>query len=796
MSIYHMSVQIIGRSSGRSSVAAAAYRSGEVLIDERQGMIHDYTKKWGIEHTAIILPENAPLTYSDRETLWNAVEKAEKEGRAQLAREVEVALPIEFTREVQLDILHRYVQENFVNHGMIADIALHDKGDGNPHAHIMLTMRPMDENGKWQHKYEKLYLCKNATGEERGFTAIELRQMPKGEWEKQLPYYKNGKGKPLYLTKHEAETESKYIDYIRVKGKKNPKVIKEPRVNPILQQWNDSNNVEIWRKQWADICNQAFEQEDIKQRVDHRSYKRQGVAKQATIHLGSAVGEMEKRGYRTDKAAYNEEVRLANAEFEKSIDDLLEQIEKLERQRKYNQGALQNNKDYKIQSIVITPREMKRQPSQSATPQHDQRSGVNIGIENTGREQRRLAAQQRDQRGGVSAGTENVGREQRRPATQQRDRRSDVSIGMEHAGREQRRQAALQHGQRSGVSIGTENAGGEQRRQAALQHGQRSGVSTGIENTGRGQRRPAVQQCDQRSDVSIGMERAVQEQHRQTALQHDRRSDVSTDIEDTGREQRKPAALQHDQSGGVNIDIKNTSQVDRQQPTEIQHGQSNDMRAEIENTNREQQPAAQDIADRLISLKSDYIRLEILIEKTRRESTDYSKKYDELDKRAASIQGKIQEVRLYEQQIERLDERRSRLGAFAMKEKRAIANEIKTIEIYKERMQNSLDAEDGAKGYEETLRELRQLQKEITTKKAMLPDIAKIEQRQASIVKIYKYERKSALQRDDREAIGELVRQRTPAYMTQDERIAASKATKAFHHSHEWRAQEERDIER
>ena len=190
MAIYHCNCKIIGRSGGRSAVGAAAYRSGEKITNDYDGITHDYTNKGGVVYAEIMLPENAPQEWQDRATLWNEVERAEKDSRAQLAREYEVALPRELSREEQIQLVRGFVQENFVKNGMCADIAIHDKEDGNPHAHILLTMRPIDEKGKWEAKTGKVYLCKNAAGEERGFTARELKALPSGEWEKQLPYYK------------------------------------------------------------------------------------------------------------------------------------------------------------------------------------------------------------------------------------------------------------------------------------------------------------------------------------------------------------------------------------------------------------------------------------------------------------------------------------------------------------------------------------------------------------------------------------------------------------------------------
>ena len=152
MSIYHCSIKIISRAGGRSAVASAAYRSGEKLDNGETGIVHDFTHKGGVVMTEIILPINAPERFYNRETLWNEVQKIEKLSDAQFAREVEVALPVEMNREQQTECLRDYINENFVNQGMIADWALHDKGDGNPHAHIMLTMRGIDEHEQWLHK--------------------------------------------------------------------------------------------------------------------------------------------------------------------------------------------------------------------------------------------------------------------------------------------------------------------------------------------------------------------------------------------------------------------------------------------------------------------------------------------------------------------------------------------------------------------------------------------------------------------------------------------------------------------
>ena len=147
MAIYSFRAQVIGRSSGRSATAAAAYRSGEEIRDERTGKSHDYTGKSDIYDSEILLPENAPERLGDRTTLWNEVEAGEKRKDARLSREIMVALPAELTHAQKQQLTREFVRGEFTRQGMIADIGYHDFDSHNPHAHIMLTMRTVDENG-------------------------------------------------------------------------------------------------------------------------------------------------------------------------------------------------------------------------------------------------------------------------------------------------------------------------------------------------------------------------------------------------------------------------------------------------------------------------------------------------------------------------------------------------------------------------------------------------------------------------------------------------------------------------
>lgn len=259
MAIYHCSIKIISRGKGKSAVAAAAYRSGETLTNEYDGVTHDYTRRGGIVHTEILLPDNAPAEYSGRGVLWNAVEKIEKAKNAQLAREIEIALPQELTREQGISLVREYVKEQFVNAGMCADIAIHDKQDGNPHAHVMLTMRPIEKDGTWGAKQKKEYIL-------------------------------DRDGNKIYDPKKR-----------QYKCKSIP-----------ATDWNEQSKAEDWREAWAEICNQYLARGNHAERIDHRSYERQGIDQIPTVHLGVAAFQMEKRGIRTNRGNLNREIEVTN----------------------------------------------------------------------------------------------------------------------------------------------------------------------------------------------------------------------------------------------------------------------------------------------------------------------------------------------------------------------------------------------------------------------------------------------------------------------------------------------------
>lgn len=304
MAIYHLEAKVISRGIGRTACGAAAYMSCSKIYNDYDGIQHDYTRKQGLVWEHIFLPEYAPAEWQDRAVLWNAVEANEKTKDSRLAREFIVALPIELDQAEWQAILTGFIKEQFVADGMCADVAIHDTDGHNPHAHIMLTVRPLDEKGKWQYKTEKEYLCVK-DGEERGFTAAEFKTAQKDGWEKQYPY-KVGK-KKVYMTPSAAETQG----YIR--ADKHPKSTRYGRQNPIAARWNSEEQLILWREAWAGAVNRALEKEGREERIDHRSHAERGLDEQPTIHEGVIARSMEAKGFLSDRCELNRQIRADNA---------------------------------------------------------------------------------------------------------------------------------------------------------------------------------------------------------------------------------------------------------------------------------------------------------------------------------------------------------------------------------------------------------------------------------------------------------------------------------------------------
>lgn len=171
-----MSAKVVSRGAGRSAVAASAYLSCSRMYNDYDGVQHDYTRKQGLIFQEVLLPPKASPEWKDREQLWNAVERAEKTKDSRLAREFVVALPIELPRKAQISLLRDFIQNNFVDMGMCADFAIHDTDGHNPHAHILLTVRPLETDGTWQYKTQKEYLCIR-NGEKKALLPPNLKML-------------------------------------------------------------------------------------------------------------------------------------------------------------------------------------------------------------------------------------------------------------------------------------------------------------------------------------------------------------------------------------------------------------------------------------------------------------------------------------------------------------------------------------------------------------------------------------------------------------------------------------------
>ena len=306
MAIYHLEAKVVSRGTGRSAVAASAYLSCTNILNDYDGVRHDFTRKKGLVWREVFLPEYAPPEWKDRSVLWNAVEENEKTKDSRLALEFVAALPIELSREEQIQLLQDFIKGQFVADGMCVDTAIHDPypPGHNPHAHILLTVRLLDEKGKWQYKTEKEYLCVKG-GEERGFTAAEFKAAQADGWEKQYPY-KVGR-KKVYMPPSEAEKQG------LERASKHPKSTKFGRQNPISEHWNSEEQLVVWRKAWADVTNRYLERYGHDARIDHRSHAERGLTEQPTIHEGVAARAMEKKGIISDRCELNRQIKADNA---------------------------------------------------------------------------------------------------------------------------------------------------------------------------------------------------------------------------------------------------------------------------------------------------------------------------------------------------------------------------------------------------------------------------------------------------------------------------------------------------
>lgn len=254
---------IVKRSKGQSAIDHASYISRSVIVSEYDGQTYRPKYHEDLVHCEVNLPDNAPEEWKDRAALWNSVEMNEKAKNAQLARTLKASLPNDWSYELAEKVVRDYVQRNFVSKGMCADWAIHDsvnpQGIHNLHFHLMLTLRPVEENGKWGAKQRKEYILDKDGNKIRN---------------------KSGKG-----------FKSRAVD---------------------VNDWNDKGNSKKWRKDLADTINAVNEQAGVVEHWEHRSFKELGMERQPTIHLGPIASALERKGIRTERGDINRAIEEQN----------------------------------------------------------------------------------------------------------------------------------------------------------------------------------------------------------------------------------------------------------------------------------------------------------------------------------------------------------------------------------------------------------------------------------------------------------------------------------------------------
>ena len=270
----HTHVDIVSRSKGASVIAKAAYNARDKLKDEYYVKIHDYSKKDDLVFSKIFLPEHIPKEFSNREYLWNSVEKIEKSKNSQLARNLLFTLPRELKEKDRIKLISEFIEENFTSKGMIADCNIHNPmasdNEEQPHAHILLTLREIDEKGNWKPKSRKEYIL-----DENG----EKIKLKSGNY-------------------------------------------KSRKVN--LNDWNEPDKAKEWRENFSKKANEYLAKNNIDKRIDPRTFEEQGREELPQVHLGTASFQMEKKGIKTERGNHNRKIIALNNEFKKLKEEISE----------------------------------------------------------------------------------------------------------------------------------------------------------------------------------------------------------------------------------------------------------------------------------------------------------------------------------------------------------------------------------------------------------------------------------------------------------------------------------------
>lgn len=332
MAIYHLHAGVISRAtSPRTTCAASAYIGGLRIACGLDGRTHDYTHRRDVVAGGVVLPDGAPAGLSDPSALWNEVETSVERGaRAQLAREMDMAIPVELGRDARIALARGYAESLSREYGVPVQWAVHDKL-GNPHAHLLAPLRSIDpDTGGWLPKSVNAYLVRDADGNEREATAAELKELGPG-WQKVYRY--RGAGQ---LTKGEAKSAD--LHPTRDRTSKSP-VQTTRYTSPWSGNWGDGNRgaeLTRWRERWAAACNDALERAGSDARVDHRSNRDRGLELLPTIHEGYAVRAVEERARReaeregreyvpvTERRRVNEARRRINRRLMRLMEEIRE----------------------------------------------------------------------------------------------------------------------------------------------------------------------------------------------------------------------------------------------------------------------------------------------------------------------------------------------------------------------------------------------------------------------------------------------------------------------------------------
>ncbi|MGN8168117.1 MobQ family relaxase [Lactiplantibacillus plantarum] len=296
MAIFHMNFSNISAGKGRSAIASAAYRSGEKLFDDKEGRHYFYARSV-MPESFILTPKNAPTWASDREQLWNEVERKDRRANSRYAKEFNVALPVEIIEDEQKELLTKYVQENFVDEGMVADVAIHRDHPDNPHAHVMLTNRPFNSDGTWGIKSKKQYIL-------------------------------DENGNKTYTG------TSKY-----------------PKSRKILMvDWDKKEKIIEWRHNWAVSVNQVLEQKNIPERISEKSFTEQGIDDTPTQHEGINSKRYERKEFNQQVKNY----RKAKASYKNNQEKAINRghLDSLSKHFSFNEKRVVNELSHELKTYI------------------------------------------------------------------------------------------------------------------------------------------------------------------------------------------------------------------------------------------------------------------------------------------------------------------------------------------------------------------------------------------------------------------------------------------------------------